>query len=275
MSKGKFILVNGLFVPTEEFRISLPEVESYQFSEKFRAIRSALPFFRETLELFKLKLLIFNQAFPEFTDHEGAGLKRQLERTLTKNKHFLGAFLTLTFRFTDQKVNFCIQSEKLDDIGFELNEKGLFVNIFDKIQKPASSLSNLSLGSDIYWNIARSHPGEVESDLPILLNTKEQIVEVPESNIYILSGKTVRGASSEQGAYRDITKPVMLDIFRKLNLEYIEDEGISIQNLEESEELFVVNSIEGIRWIVGCGGKRYFNNTVRKINEMFKQRILN
>ena len=274
MSKGKYILVNGSFVPTDEYQISLAESEAINFSEKFRAIRTSFPFFNETLELIKLKLSLYNQSFTEFTDNNGAGLKRQLERTLTKNKHFLGSVLILTLRFSGQKVYFAIQSETIDPIGFELNEKGLYVEIFDQIRKSTATLSNLSIGSEIYWDIATSFLKESSVDEFILVNSSDQIIETPESNIYLIKGKTVRGASSKQGAYQDITKPLMLDIFSRLNLEYNEDKGITNVDFRDTEEIMVVNSIKGIRWIVGFEEKRYFNNTIRKISEGFNQQVI-
>lgn len=273
MSKGKYILVNGSFVPTEEYRISLPESEAFLFSEKIRAIRSAFPFFRETLEMIKLKLLLFNQSFPEFTGNDGSEFKRQMERTLTKNKHFLGAVLIVTFRFTEKGIHYSIQSEKLDNIGFDLNEKGLYVGIFDQIRKPVSSLSNLSVGSEIYWNIAKIYLRDSMLDQLLLLNSYDQIIETPESNIYLIKGKTIRGASNAQGAYIDITRSLMLHIFGKLNLEYTEDEGITDKDIRESEEILIVNSVDGIQWILGLEDKRFFNNTIRKISELFNQSI--
>ena len=273
MSKGKYILVNGSFVPTDEYRISLSESEALLFSEKIRAIRSAFPFFRETLKMIKLKLLLFNQSFSEFSDNDGPEFKRQLERTLTKNKHFLGAVLTVTFRITGQRIYYTIQSEMLDSIGYDLNEKGLYVGIFDQIRKPVSSLSNLSLGSEIYWNIAKINLENSMVDQLLLLNSGGQIIETPESNIYLIKGKMIRGASAAQGAYMDVTRPLMLNIFRKLNLEYTEEEGITHNNIHESEEALVVNSIDGIRWILGLEDKRFFHNTIRKISELFSQSI--
>jgi branched-subunit amino acid aminotransferase/4-amino-4-deoxychorismate lyase len=275
MSKGKYILVNGTFVPTEEYQISLAESEVFHFSERIRAIRSSFPFFSETLELIRLKLSLYNQSFPEFIDNDGSALKRQLERTLTKNKHFLGALLTLTFRFTGQNVYFAIQSEKIDPVAYELNEKGLYVEIFDLIRKSTSTLSNLSLGSEVYWNIAAGYLKESSVDEFLLVNSFDQIIETPGSNIYLIKGKTVRGASNEHGAYQDVTKPLMLDIFRRLNLEYTEHKGITNDDFRNTEEILVVNSINGIRWVVGFEDKRYFNNTIRKIAYLFNQTIFN
>jgi len=273
MSKGKYILVNGTFVPTEEYQISLADSEALHFSEKFRAIRTSFPFFNKTLELIRLKLLYYNQLFPEYTTDNGSGLMRQLERVLTKNKHFLGAIVTLTFSFIGKKVHYTIQSEKIETTEYGLNEKGLYIEIIRAIQKSTSSISSLSLGSEIYWNIAASHLRESTADELLILNTSNGITEAPESNIYLIKGKTVRGASNERGAYVDITKPLMLDLFCKLKLDYTEDEEITEMNLREAEELLIVNSLKGIRWVIGFEEKRYFNNTIRKINELFNKRI--
>jgi branched-chain amino acid aminotransferase len=275
MNKGKYILVNGSFVLSEEYRISLPESEGFLFSEKIRSVRTAFPFFKETLDVIKLKLRIFGQSFTDFTANEGSGLKRQLERTLTKNKHFLGAVFIVTFRFSNQKIQYTIHSEKLENTGYELNEKGLYVEAFDEIKKPASTISMLCIGSEIYWNIARNQMTNPMTDHFLIVNTENQIVEIPESNIYVLKGNSVRGASIAQGAYMDVTRPLMLKIFSKFNLEFNDESGISIQDIREADEILTVNAIQGIRWIVGFEGKRFFNHTTRKISEQFNHSATN
>jgi len=274
MSIGKYILVNGSFIPTDEYRISLSESEAFLFSQKIRSVRTAFPFFSETLENIKLQLRIFGHSFPDFTGNNGSGLKRQLERTLTKNKHFLGAVFIITFRYAEQKIQYTIQSEKLEDISYELNEKGLYVESFDEIRKSASSISSLSIGSEVYWKIAKNQQTNPLFDHFLIVNTEGFITEIPESNIYLIKGNIVLGASSNQGAYQDISRPLMIKIFKELGLKFTDEQGITFQNLREAEEILAVNAIDGIRWIVGFEGKRYFNNTIRKISELFKSSLL-
>lgn len=271
MSKGKYILVDGSFVPTDDYRINLTESESYHFTEKIRAIRTAFPFFSETLKMVRLKLDIFSQAFPEFTERDGAGLKRQLERTLTKNKHFMGACLSLTLRFVNQEVHYAIQSEKLGNTEFNLNERGLYIEILSDIQKPASVLSHLSVGSEIYWEIARKRVINSAADQLLIFNSDHQLVETPNSNVYLIKGESVRSPGIRHGAYIDITRTLMLKVFEKLNLEFSDSRGISVQDMKEADEILIVNSIDGIRWIAGFENKRYFNHIIRKISELFNQ----
>lgn len=271
MNKGKYILVDGSFVPTGDYRITLTESESFHFTEKIRVIRTAFPFFSETLDLIRLKLNLLNRSYPEFTERDGAGLKRQLERTVTKNKHFMGACLTLKLWFLNQDVHYSIQSEKLENTEFTMNEKGLYVNILTDVRKPVSTLSCLSIGSEIYWEIAVQKAMDSAADALFIFNPSDQLVESPNSNIYLIKGESVRSPGIRHGAYIDISRNVMLKILKKLNLEFTDSEGISVKSIKDADEIFIVNSVDGIRWIAGFENKRYFNNTTRKISELFNQ----
>lgn len=274
MNEGNYLLVNGSFVPTAEYRISLTESEGFLFSERIRAVRSAFPFFRETLEMIKQKLMIFNQSFPELTENEGAELKRQMERTLTKNKYFLGAVLSVRFWLSGQKIRYSIQCTKLENVGYGLNDKGLYVSVLENIHKSVSSFSNTTLGSELNWRIAGNYPKDVSTDEFLLLNTDGQIVEAVGSNIYLIEGRLVKGASIDHGAFADSSKPLILQVFNKLQLGYNESSGITEQEMKEADEILLVDAINGVRWVVGFQGKRYFNNIIRKINELFVRSLL-
>lgn len=268
MKNGNYIQVNGAFVAFAEYKVSLGEADGLLFCEKIRSIRTSFPFLRENIELIKLKLSVFNQSCPALMDNESAELKRQMERTLTKNKHFLGAILSIRFWLSEQKLQYSIHSIKTEHSGYELNNKGIYITICRQIRKPFCALTNNSLGSAMYWKIAQAHLKDKTYEL-VLINDKGQILEAPQSNIYIIKDETIKGASIEQGAYCDISKLLLLDIFEKMNLSYHETQGITEKDLREADEIFLVNSLEGIRWVIGFEGKRYFNQVIRKINNAF------
>lgn len=269
MNNGNFILVNGSFISSSDYRISIFESEGLLFSEKIRSVRTSFAFFNESLEAIRLKLLIFHQSFPELLENDGTELKRQMGRTLTKNKHFLGSVLSVRFWFSQQKLQYSIQSIKTEFTGYELNSKGLYIALSRNVRKSHSSLSNCSLGSEIYWNIAGIKPKESMINELVLLNYEDKITETPRSNIYLIKDGVVKGASINHGAYTDITKALMMTIFESLKISFNEKDGITIPDLNNAEEIFLVNAIDGIRWVMGFEGKRYFNHTIRKINNLF------
>jgi len=271
MSRGKYILVNGSFILTENYSISLDESLGFLFSEKIRAVRTSFPFFKETLGLIHKKMHLFGHSFPEFTNNGGAGLKRQLERTLTKNKLFLGALFTISFRYSGEKVNYSILAEKLDNPDFELNEKGLYIDVFDEILKPASGISDSAVGSELFWKIAQNQLTHPMTDHFIILNTNQRVADLDESNLYAIKGRQVKGTGINEAAFQDISKPVMIEIFNRLDLNYTEEQGITVSDLMESDEILIVNTLSGIRWVVGFKGKRYYSTTIRRIGDLFKQ----
>jgi branched-chain amino acid aminotransferase len=108
----------------------------------------------------------------------------------------------------------------------------------------------------------------------VLLNEEDQIIEAPGSNIYVLKSGMIKGASIHHGAYADITKSLLLRIFETLKIPYNETDGLTEQDLNEADEIFLVNALDGIRWIIGFEGKRYFNQTTRKINNLFVKSLI-
>ncbi|MFY9154002.1 MAG: aminotransferase class IV [Prolixibacteraceae bacterium] len=274
MNFGKYTLVNGTFILSDDYQLSGLDLKALNFTERFRSIRTQLPFFNETLELIRYKLELYNQTFPEFTNNDGAELKRQLERTLAKNKHYLGAILYFTIRFAGNKIHWSVQSEKLSETVFELNDKGLYIFAFEEIQKPVSAISNLSLGSEIYWNLAIAQLKDRVDDRILILNPENHVLEVPESNIYTIKGNLVSTPHISDGAYADISQPKLFDAINRLNLKFSDETPLTIETVLESDEVFIMNAIEGIRWIVGFEGKRYFNTTTRKINDMLNRQLV-
>lgn len=274
MKEGNFILVNGLFVSAQEYKISLQEAAGLLFTEKIRSVRTSFPFLKESVEMIRFKLLLFNQSCPGLTDNEGAELKRQMERTLTKNKHFLGAFLSVRFWISEGKLQYGIQSCKTEHSSYELNNKGLYVSISYEIRKAVSSLSNTAIGSEMYWNIARIRLNENTDEL-LLLNNEDQVIEAPGSNIYIVKNGMIKGASIRQGAFADVSKLLMMNIFEQMKISYSESEGITEWDLKEADEVFLVNALDGIRWVIGFQGKRYFNQVIRKIYNEFTNTLFN
>lgn len=268
MKNGAYILVNGQFISFAEYKITLEEAEGFLFTEKIRSIRTSFPFFKESCEMIMMKLMLFHQSCPELMDKEGTELKRQMERTLTRNKHFLGAVLSVRFWLSAHKLQYSIHSAKTEHSGYELNDKGLYITISREIRKPVYALSSNILGSEMYWKIAGFHAKDEPMEIA-LINNKNYITEVPYSNIYLIKEGVAKGAPIKHGAYADISKLLILRIFSRLKISYSESEGITEQDLREADEVFLVNALEGIRWVMGFEGKRYFNQVTRKINNAF------
>jgi branched-chain amino acid aminotransferase len=262
-----FILKNGKFVAVNEKLFQYSDFETLLFSERFRAIRNTFPFFRETVDLLHLKFRILNQPVPEILNADGKEMKRQMERLLVKNKLYKSAVVKTCFFRKEKNVEYIISAEALETFRFEINKKGLLVDVFDKIPKAVSGLSNLSFGSEALWKMAVAHlPGSGIDDF-LLINSEEKIIEGIAKKLLLVKGNKLTGVSVSSGAYMDVSGTAIPAIAGNLGLSFSEDNGFSMEDLYEADELILLDSVNGIQWVLGFREKRYYNIKAKLINK--------
>ncbi len=266
MGTPVYILRNGQFILKEELLFLTEETDSFLFTEKLRAVRNLFPFFTQWLEVVRFKCLLFNLPVPEYLTDEAAGLKRQLDRTLVKNKLFNSAILQVRFYLANGQLQWIIFPERLPENDFQFNTTGLHIDVFPLVTKSISPLSNLDIGSDPLWKIMLMHKPDYECDLLAVTNPDDSILEIPGSNLYFLKNNQIYTASVESGAYIDPARQIFFELFEKQNFPVRELDHISINILRDADELFLADSLFGIRWIIGFQEKRYFNKTSRLLS---------
>ncbi|HBL73961.1 MAG: hypothetical protein A2W90_12200 [Bacteroidetes bacterium GWF2_42_66] len=264
---NSFILKNGSFVAADEKLFSIGDAETLLFSEKIRAIRNTFPFFLETVELLLLKFRIFNEPVPELLAYNGRDLKRQLERLLVKNKMYKSAIISIHFFRNKQGFDYILSADPLETFEFEINHKGLLVDIFDKMPKVVSGLSNLSFGSETIWKIAVSYLSGSGSDDFLIINSEEKIIEGIGKKLFLIKDGNITGVSASAGAYMDVVGLVIPAIAKKIGLVYSETDGFTADQLHHADELFLLDAVHGVHWIMGFREKRYYSMKTRQINE--------
>ena len=271
---SSFILKNGKFILADEKLFQLEELGSFLFSEKIRAVRNDFPFFNETVDLFLLKFRIFNCLVPEILAGNARELKRQMERLLVKNKLFKSAVITISFFLDTEGIDYLLSPEALDLTEFELNRKGLLVDVFDKIQKAVSALSGLSIGSDSLWRIASAHLVNSGFDDFLIINSEDKIVEGIAKKLLVVKGNKLIGVSASSGAFMDVAGSLIPVLAQNIGLSYIETNGFTVAELNEADELVFFDSLTGFQWILGFREKRYYSLKARQINDELNKLVL-
>lgn len=260
-----FALYNDRIISSDEKLFGLDGFSELLFSERIRAVRNVFPFFTETLQLIQLKLRLFNCAFPPFIQHEGKELKRQMERLLVKNKLFKSALLTILFVRNKNEVSILISAELLEESEFLPNTKGLLTDVFAKTDKAISSLSSLSLGSQMLWNVANAHLADTGLDAFLLINSDEMIIESPENMLLAFHGDKITTVSPAVAAFVDPAASYLPGLAAKCGFAFSVKDGFAEDELRDADELALFNSLYGFRWVLGFREKRYYNSKVRTL----------
>lgn len=173
-----------------------------------------------------------------------------------------GYYMPLT-----NKASILIESEEIDQKQFTINAKGVSVDIFPDIQKPYSMLSSLkSINSQIYVMAAIYKRNKGYGDI-ILLNQEGRVAEATSSNVFSVYPNKIITPSLSEACVDGIMRKVIIELAR-INGFHVSEEFVTSEQLLQADEIFLTNTIQGIRWVRDFRGKRYSNQMATKLTSL-------
>lgn len=167
---------------------------------------------------------------------------------------------------------YLIEITPLSDMGYVLNAKGLTVDLFSDFKKPKNSLSSIKSANSLLFVLAGIYKKENNLDDCILLNDNMHIVEAISSNIFAVKNGVLYTPPIADGCVEGVMRKRVIEIAQASKIAVYEN-SIMQNVLLGSDELFLTNSINGIKWIVAYKQKRYFNNTSKKLIDILNKSI--
>lgn len=203
--------------------------------------------------------------------------KRQIKKLTTKKAN---ARIRLTvFRrdgglYTPRKnsCQFLIEASPLSDAHFQLNKKGLSIDLCQSVSLTYSPLSNLKTGNSLPYILAALYKKENQLDDCILLNEKNRLVEASSSNLFLLIKNTIYTPPLSEGGIEGIMRNVVLSTATATG-HRIKTIPLSIKKLHQADEVFLTNSIQGIQWVKHFSNVIYQNKIAQKLNDLINSKI--
>lgn len=167
-------------------------------------------------------------------------------------------------------VSYLIEVEKINEKGFVLNPKGYSIDIFSELRKSHNKLSNIKSANALIYVLAGIYKKEKMLDDCIILNESGGISEAISSNIFAVKDKTVFTPPLNEACIDGIMRQKVIKIAKECKLTVYETPLLP-DFLQEADEVFFTNAIQGIRWAMAFKIRRYYNNTskllLEKLNE--------
>lgn len=162
------------------------------------------------------------------------------------------------------KASILIEVEALDQNHFTINAKGISVEIFPDIPKVFSKLSALkSINSQIYV-MASIHKRNKGFGDVLLLNQEGQVAEATASNVFSVQNNKIITPSLPEACVDGVMRRVLIQLARENGIS-VSEGSVTSDQLLLADELFLTNSIQGIRWVRDFRNKRYSNQMATKL----------
>jgi branched-chain amino acid aminotransferase len=207
-------------------------------------------------------------------------LKTKTAELARKNKiHANGRFRLSIYRdgeglYTPEtnKAGYLLEVKTLEKPTYELNKKGLIVDVYDEITKPINKLSNFKTSNSLPFVMAALYQKQHRLDEVLLLNQNGFLCESTSSNLFVVYQNQIYTPALSEGCVGGVMRNIIMRLAKQHQLPLIEAQ-INPQILNEAEEVFLTNAIGGVRWVMGYGRKRYFNEISRAFSGWLNQLI--
>lgn len=278
MNEIKYISYNGKILSDAELNLS-SQNRSFLYGdglfESMHAFGNRVPFFYDHMERLIRSMKFLKMEIPVRFSVDTIGIQKEISKLLIKNKLFKSARIRMSiFRlaggfFTPEtnETEYLIECSSLSTERYELNSKGLMIDIYDEMAKSINPLSRLKLTSSVFFVMAGIFKKENRLDECIILNTKGNITEGISSNIFIVKENTITTPSLREGCLQGIMRQKVIELARKQNYLVQDDANLQIQDIMAADEIFFTNAVKGIQWVLGFKQRRYFNKVAKTLNE--------
>ena len=147
---------------------------------------------------------------------------------------------------------------------FELNAKGLELDIYQDIKLQKNFLSNYKTKAGLTYVMAALSAKEKNLDDLFLSTEKGNILETSSCNIFIVSNGVLYTPGLDEGCLAGTMRMQIINLALANGIKVYEC-AILPQNLLAADEIFLTNAIRGINWVGGYRTKRFYNTMSRKL----------
>jgi branched-chain amino acid aminotransferase len=167
--------------------------------------------------------------------------------------------------------NYIIQTWSIEHTE-ELNSNGLIIDVYPDAKKSCDKFANLKSNNYLPYIMAALHAKKIKVNDCILLNNYDRVCDTTIANIFIIKDDIIYTPPLSDGCVAGVMRRWIIE---KLHAGFkIIEKEISMDELENADEVFLTNSIKGIRWVKQFRNKEYKNRLVKQIFVSVKQQLL-
>ncbi|QJD94790.1 aminotransferase class IV [Mucilaginibacter robiniae] len=267
-----FVNINGKLIPADAPQITVAN-RAFKYGdglfESMRLVNGQLKF--ANLHASRLQQGMKTLKIEGYSLMDTWFLKEKAEELAVWNKAKNGRIRLTVYREgdglytpTDNKAGWVLELQPDEISGYQLNNKGLLMNVFTELQKPVNYLSNLKTCNSLLYVMAGLYKSQHRLDDVFLLNEHNFLCEGISSNVFVWYRDHLYTPALSEGCVDGIMRQVIINIALELDIPVTEAQ-MSPDILNEADEVFLTNATRGIQWVIGYGVKRYFNSLSKNL----------
>jgi len=167
-----------------------------------------------------------------------------------------GFYLPLT-----NEVDYLIESQEINFV----NKSTYKVDLYKDFYVYSGHLSTIKTNNKIIHTIASIYARENELDNCILLNERKGVVEATNASLFLVRGLVIKTPPLTEGCLKGIAREKVKSIIESAKDFTLEETVISPFEIQKADEVFLTNSIIGVKPITNYRKKEFSTEIGKKI----------
>lgn len=235
-------------------------------SEAVRTQGSRMAFFHEHYENLQTRLGILDIPLPEILT--AAEMQQQAVNLINKNRYFGGNYLRISIIHEPGQAGarHCLMEDiALEDPVYVLNRKGYVLGLFDDLNIQLDRLTGKFAPPPMLDVFARRYILTRSLDDCILFNQLGHITSSLFSTIFFRIKEKIHTPPVRDGSPQSVIRQQVIRLLTSSGEEVNDKISLRSQDIENADEIFLANTLDGIRWVVAVDRSRYYNHTSVKL----------
>ena len=169
----------------------------------------------------------------------------------------------------DMRPNYIIQSLALQKMSFlRESEDGIVIDIYEDATKACNKFSSVKSNNFLPYLMAALHAKQKKLGDCLILNQYGRIADATIANVFIIKSNKIITPPLSEGCVAGVVRRFFLETL-PVNGFNVEEKPISVEDLQQANEVFLTNAVRGIRVVKKFRDKTYTPELTKRIQQFW------
>lgn len=270
-------MLNGEFVPADKACLSARNrglLYGEVYSMVMRACSSKVYFFENYYN--KLLQELAETGIPKPALMNEKMLEHDIYLLLQKCRIYKGANVRITV-FRNENESFYVTNTLGSSViieiehnhceNYTLNEIGLRVAVAEFMKLPNDKLPFRVSPNALGFTQLSEYFNEYQADSFLLINKDDLLIQAPDGNVVFVAGNQALIPGFSRLYTHDVLMEPLEEALQNAGLKLLYDAEIRPRDLINVDEVYIIDSLHGIRWVQAFGEKRFYHRYAVVVNK--------
>ncbi len=251
--------------------------------ETIHTCADRLCFFDEHMAHLRQGMKLAQMQIPEKFNNIGDVYYNEVSKLMSKNRVFKSANATImvyraasTQQYSADRIEYLVCETPFNYLGYELNETGIKLDIYDKEPKYCGAFANYETHNETLTRsiIRKTCLSRHLNDMIMTTHDGHVSEAAMGGNVFLICGNKLMTPPLCDGCIDDVFRRKVMEAARELGMETQCNEHIGMADMDRCSEIFLASTAYGIRWVSAYRTHRYIKQKVQAIHAKVNEKYL-